>query len=150
MKLVNQKGESRHYALNQNEVDLLKSLLKRFPFTANFPAKISRTDADPKSAERERVLNESLAEHRRELKKQAMNLVSANTFKQNEKGHSLTLNAEEREILLQILNDIRVGCWRASGEPETMGWQNPDCSTPELQRHRLMNLAGYFEHHLIG
>jgi hypothetical protein len=136
--------------LNQVEADLLKQLLKNFPFTGNAPVKISKTDADPKSAERDRLLNESLAEHRKELKRQANNLISTEKLKTNEKGHLLTLNAEEREILLQILNDIRVGCWHVLGEPESLELHKPKCSAQDLARHQLMDLAGYFEHHLIG
>jgi hypothetical protein len=150
MKLIKRKSETWQYELNQVESVLLKQLLKNFPFTGNVPVKISKADADPKSFEREKLLNESLAEHRKELKKQASNLISGEKLKTSEKGHLLTLNAEEREILLQILNDIRVGCWRALGEPETTEMHKPDCSAQDIARHQLMNLAGYFEHHLIG
>ena len=150
MKLVKQTGQSWQYHLHHNEAALLTGLLNKFPFTANVPVKISKTDADPKTVEREKLLNESLAEHRKELKKQAMKLVAAEKFKKREQGHLLVLNAEEREILLQILNDIKVGCWRALGEPESLKLQKPASSVQELMRHSLMNLAGYFEHHLIS
>jgi hypothetical protein len=150
MKLVKRKGETWQYELNQVELDLLKQLLKNFPFTGNVPVKISKADADPKSIEWEKLLNESLAEHRKELKKQASNLIAVGKFHSSEKGHLLTLNAEEREILLQILNDIRVGCWHVLGEPESLELHKPECSAQDIARHRLMDLAGYFEHHLIG
>jgi len=150
MKLAKQNGENWQYELNAVEADLLKQLLKNFPFTGHVPVKISKVNADSNSIEREKLLNESLAEHRKELKKQANNLIAAKKFNPSEKAHLLTLNAKERETLLQILNDIRVGCWRALGEPETTELHKPDCSAQELARHQLMNLAGYFEHHLIG
>jgi hypothetical protein len=149
MKLVKQSGDGWQYALTQVEVDLLKSLLQRFPFTENVPVKISKADPDPEAVEREKLLNESLAEHRKELKKRAANLIAADKFEKSQKGRLLTLNAEEREVVLQILNDIRVGCWCALGEPETLELQKPDHSAPELAHHSLMNLAGYFEHHLV-
>ena len=106
--------------LNQGEGDCLQSLLRQFPITANIHAKISKTDTDPKSVEREKLLNESLVEHRKELKKQATNLLAPGKFKRGEKGCLLTLNPEEREILLQILNDIRIGSWHMLGEPEDL------------------------------
>jgi hypothetical protein len=149
MKLVRQSARSRQYVLNKDEGFLLKNLLKQFPFTGDFTAKISRTDTRPKVVEREKMLNESLAEHRNELRKQAMNLLAAGKFEDHGQGHLLTLNGEECEILLQILNDIRVGCWRALGEPEILELLKPDHSEQELAHHSLMNLAGYFEHHLI-
>jgi hypothetical protein len=150
MKLVKHSRGNRQFDLNQNEFDLLCHLLKKFPFTEIVPAKISMTDADPKSVEREKLLNESMAEHRKELQRQAVNLITGNKLKKVEKCHLLTLSAVDREIMLQILNDIRVGCWHALGEPKSLELQKLDCSAQELRYQSLMNLAGYFEHHLIG
>ena len=144
MKLVKQSGESRQYELNANEANLLKILLKKFPFTGNDSAKISKSDTGPKSAERERLLNEYLAEHRKALKKQAKHLASPDKLKQGKKSHWLTLSAEEREVLLQILNDIRVGCWQALVAPGTLD------SDQARATDYLMNLTGYFEHYLTG
>ena len=150
MKLVKQSGGNWRYALRQNEFDLLCHLLNKFPFTEIVPAKISKTDADPKSFEREKLLNESMTEHRKELKRRAVNLTTGNKLKKVEKRYLLTLTAEDREIMLQILNDIRVGCWHALGEPESLELQKLDNSPQKLRCQNLMNLAGYFEHHLIG
>jgi hypothetical protein len=149
MKLVRQNKDGRAYQLNQKEADCLRSLLQQFPITANVPAQISRTDADPETVEREKLLNESLAEHRNELKQQATNLLAAKKFKKVEKGYWLTLNLEEHEILLQILNDIRVGSWRMLGEPEDLELETPPPSERELVFYTLMNLAGYFEAALL-
>src|ERR1017187_12454 len=150
MKLAKQLGRSWQYTLSQNEFDILCHLLKKFPYTEVVPATISKTDADPKSFEREKLLNESMAEHRKELKRQAVNLIAGNKLKKSKNRHLMTLTAEDREILLQILNDIRVGCWHSLGKPGSLELQKPDCSPQELQLRSLLNLAGYFEHHLIG
>ena len=68
MKLVKQSMAGWQYQLNQPEANCLRSLLFQFPITANVPAKISRTDRDPQTVDREKLLNESLADHRKELK----------------------------------------------------------------------------------
>jgi hypothetical protein len=145
MRLTRQTKDGWKYELNHREGDCLRSLLQQFPITANTHAKISKTDADPKTVEREKLLNESLAEHRKELKKQATNLLAPGKFKRGEKGYLVTLNSEEREILLQILNDIRIGSWRVLGEPEDLDPEPPRQSERELAFYNLMNLAGYFE-----
>lgn len=150
MKPIKRAGDCWEYILNHAEADLLRDLLTRFPQADDFPAQISRTDKDPKAAGRERLLNESLAEHRRELQRQAMKLLADDRLRRRDKSHLLKLSGEDREILLQILNDIRVGCWRALGQPETLDFQPSGLSARELAQHSLMNLAGYFEHHLIG
>jgi hypothetical protein len=145
MKMARQNKDGWQYHLNQREAGCLRSLLQKFPITANVPARISRTDADPKTVEREKLLNESLAEHRKELKKQAANLLGAGKFKRGESGCLLTLNPEEREILLQILNDIRIGSWHVLGEPEELDPETSPQTVKDLVFYNLMNLAGYFE-----
>jgi hypothetical protein len=145
MKPVRQNKDGLQYHLNQREGDCLRSLLSQFPITANVHAQISKTDTDPESVEREKLLNESLAEHRKELKKEAANLLAPGKFKRGEKGYLLTLNPEEREILLQILNDIRIGSWHVLGEPEELEPDTLPQTEKELVFYTLMNLAGYFE-----
>jgi hypothetical protein len=149
MKPVRQTRDGWQYHLNPVEGGCLRTLLHQFPITASVPARVSRTDADPKTVEREKLLNESLAEHRRELKKQAANLIAPGKFKRGEKGCLLTLNPEEREILLQILNDIRIGSWHVLGEPDDLDAEPPTQSVRELFFYNLMNLAGYFEAALL-
>ena len=149
MKLVKWQDGVWQYHLAQNEADILVGLLKKFPFTKIDPVKISETDKDPKAKEREKLLNESLAEHPKELKMQAMNLIRPEKFKRQEKGLLMTLSLDERETLLQILNDIRVGCWRALGEPEELHTEAPKTSAKEQVYRNLMDLAGYFECSLI-
>ena len=149
MKLFKQTPGIWQYVLNPTEVELLINLIKQFPDTELGWVKISNTDEDPQAAEREKLLNESLAEHRQELEKQSLNLF-VGKFEPQGKAKLLTLNAEEREILLQILNGIRVGCWIALGKPETTEPPTHGSSALEFARYGLMNLAGYFEHHLIA
>ena len=149
MKLARQKDGLWQYHLAQNEADVLVGLLKKFPFTKIDPVKISKTDKHPKAREREKLLNESLAEHRKELKKLAQALIRPDKFKQQEKGWLMTLSSENRETMLQILNDIRVGCWRALGEPEELHTKAPQTSATDLAYWSLMDLAGYFECGLV-
>ncbi len=148
MNLMKQVDGSWQYALTQPEADILNDLLEKFPFTDSFPVKISNQDADPQTTERNRLLNESLAEHRKELKKLAMEMVEGK-FERTGKKIVMTLSGEEREMLLQILNDIRVGCWHALGEPDTSMPQDHEYSAQEVAYHHLMDISGYFEHSLI-
>jgi len=60
----------------------------------------------------------------------------------------LALDAATRETLLQILNDIRVGCWHALGEPETLDVFTPK-TVAEISLQNWMDLAGFFEQSLI-
>jgi len=149
MKLMKQTPDGWEYRLNQKETDSLCFLVSQFPVVPPSRARISRTDSDPKSDEREKLLNESLAEHRRDLKKKARHLVDPDKFKLLKKNRVFRVGTEDREILLQILNDIRVESWRILGEPENLEIDPLQLSHESLRHYHYMHLAGYFEHHLI-
>jgi hypothetical protein len=149
MKLVGHTGDEWQYGLNPAEADCLRSLLNRFPITANSTVKISRTTGDPQTVDRERLLNESLADHRKMLKKKAASLIASRKFKARDKSRLWCINSEEREILFQILNDLRVGSWRALGEPEKLEPQILNPTGTDRVFYRIMNLAGYFEYNLL-
>src|SRR5215472_6751576 len=119
MKLLQHSDNRWKYGLEPKEGMLLRALIREFPQATTRPVKITRTQPDVKSAERGRLLNESLAKHRQELKKQAANLLTLN-LKPGRDGWRLSMNHEEREVLLQLINDIRVESWHALGEPESL------------------------------
>jgi hypothetical protein len=145
MKLVKQTAGGRQYELNPLEADVLQGLLNGFPLTEPHAAKISRGDGDAAMRERAQLLNEALAEHRKELKKLAAKILAAG--EREKSGWRLTLDAEAREVLLQILNDIRVGCWHALGAPESL--DAVPATARELSFRNWMDMAGYFEQSLI-
>lgn len=150
MKLIQEANGIWQYELSKNEADVLQGLVKKFPFTNSYGVKISKADNDPAVMEREKLLNESLAEHRNELKTQALSLVADSKFKQSETGQVLQLDSDGREVLLQILNDIRVGSWHILGEPQNLELKADQFSKRGQAYRNLMDLAGYFEENLIA
>ena len=147
MKLLNQTGDRWEYELQQKEAEVLKALLTNFPFTKLLPARMSKGNHDAESFDRENLLNISLTQHRGELKKSAEKLAKE-CLSEKAGIWALKLKPEYKEILLQILNDTRTGAWRELGEPEDIH-QKPD-SPAKLQLGTIMNLAGYFEEHLVS
>lgn len=150
MKLISRADGCWQYQLLANEAEILRSLLEQFPFAGAKEARISMTDAEPETLEREKWLNESLAEHRRELKRLAAALLEQDKWEQKHDGYRLKLDAGAREVLLQVLNDIRVGIWQALGEPESLDEYPPETSKRELVLRQIMELAGYFEMQLLA
>ena len=150
MKLLKQSDDGWEYGLNQQEAKCLEAFLKEFPLTPASAVKVTKTESGRATAERERLLNESLAEHRGETKRKAANFLASGKLKAGQNGWRLRVNAPEREMLLQLLNDIRVGCWRALGEPENIETQLPHPSEREFHYYNLMQLAGYFEVTLLN
>ena len=150
MKLLKQVRNGWEYELNQQEAMCLRTLIRDFPLTPVTRAQATKTESGRKAAEREQLLNESLAEHRLDLKRRATKLLASGKLKAGQAGWRLRLNLEEREILLQLFNDIRVGSWRALGEPEDLESITPARSEKEMSFHTLMQLAGYFEVKLLN
>ena len=148
MKLLKQSRNGWQYGLDQREGVLLRMLIEEFPSSTATPSKISKTGTDSKSAERERLLNESLTDHRRELKRLGAKLL-ATRIESTTDGWRLSLRAHDREVLLQLLNDIRIENWHALGEPENLDSPPSNLSEAQLQHHHLMHLAGYFEWEML-
>jgi len=150
MRLIEQSGGNWRYHLRPREADILRGLLGRFPFTAPGAAAISRTDGNPAARERETLLQESMAEHREQLKQLAMDLLAQDRWEETETGWRLTLDAAARETLLQILNDIRIGCWQVLGEPEDLDIPPaPQASPVEVAGRNLIELAADFQAALL-
>lgn len=150
MKLLRQIAGGWEYELNRQEALCLRSLIQQFPLTPATPARITRTESGDQVDERETMLNESLAEHRTELGRTARSFLTAGQLTACQDGWRLRLNVVEREILLQLLNDIRVETWRALGEPESLEAMPAPTPGAGPNFRALMHLAGFFEFELLN
>ena len=149
MKRIKSKPEVWVFRLETAEVDQLKHLVGNFPMTPAVPAQISQTDTGEASREREQLLAESLAAHRAELRQYTGFLMNENHLKELKTCWRLTLTHEEREVLLQMMNDIRVGCWQALGKPDDLYALNASHTARHYALVAFIHVAGFFEHHLI-
>lgn len=149
MKRIKSKPEVWVFRMEAAEVSQLKHLVENYPITPAVPAKISQTDTGDASREREQLLEESLAAHRAELRQYTGFLMNAKHLKELKTCWRLTLTHEEREILLQMMNDIRVGCWHALGNPEDLYALNASHTARHYAMVAFIHVAGFFEHHLI-
>jgi hypothetical protein len=148
MKLARHSRTGFQYQLSEEEAHALRILINQFPIGEPSPIKISKTDS--KAAEREKLLNESLAGHRNELKSMVGNLMDEDKFKKSKRHLLFHVNLEGRETLLQILNDIRIECWRFLGEPENLDMEVSELPKEKIKHYHFMHLAGYFEHHFLN
>ncbi len=148
MKLVKQTGKGFQYSLSSQEAHALRALVGQFPVAALVPVKISKSD--PEGGEREKLLNESLAAHRNELKHKAETLIAPGKFKTSGNYRIFRISREKREMMLQIINDVRVESWRALGEPENLEKPVPDLPKDKFKLYHFMHLAGYFEYHFLN
>jgi hypothetical protein len=148
MKLVKQTGKGFQYRLTAQEAYSLRLLVGLFPVGALSPVKISKSD--PETEEREKLLNESLAAHRANLKRQAKALVQPAKFKTSGNHKLYQISHGKREVMLQILNDIRVESWRVLGEPENLETCTFELPQDKFKYFYLMYIAGEFEYHFLN
>ena len=148
MKLVKENRRGFQYQLSLKEARSLRLLVSQFPVGSLSAAKISRSD--PEALAREQLLNESLVAHRRNLKRKARTLIAPTKFEELGNCKIFRMSIPMREIMLQILNDIRVECWRALGEPgdlETCAFGLPQ---EKWRYYQFMCAAGFFEYQFLN
>lgn len=150
MKLVKQTGKGWQYLMSREDEEGLRFLVGQFPLTAFAPVAISKTDACSKTLERQKLINESLRDHRKALKRKARVLVLPEKFKSSEGKRFYQISLEGRETMLQILNDIRVESWRILGEPDDPDLNVFRLTKDQFKYYHFMRVAGYFEYHFLN
>ncbi len=116
MKFIKADKGRFSFQIDGQEKRLLFEVLGLYPL---IPAAHSRLSKSEERAEDQQLLDEALAEQRREHKKQVQAMLKAKSrFRANKKGFRFSLKAAQMEWLLQVLNDVRVGGWLALGSPD--------------------------------
>ena len=149
MKLLHSDKRGFVFHLGEREKHLLLETLQLYPLIPASHHRIASNSDTPADDERQRLLEEALAEHRRENRRQLQAMFNeTHRFRETEAGFQLHLSAPQVEWLLQVLNDIRVGSWLALGEPEQGEEPPPD----KNNAHGLlaMEVCGLFESALLA
>jgi len=149
MKLLRSNQGGFVFLLGKREKQLLLQTLQLYPLVPASHHHLAKAGDSPEDQERQRLLDEALAEHRRENRRhvQAM-LNEPNRFVETEAGTQLHLGATHVEWLLQVLNDIRVGSWLALGEPESGEEPKPDKHNAHC--FLALEVCGLFESALLA
>lgn len=148
MRLLRKLKTGFVFHLGRREQRVLLSLLELYPLVPASHHRLTHEGLPSQPDESQRLLEESLAEQRKEnrIQLQAM-LGLPDRFRPTETGFEFNLAPAEIDWLLQVLNDIRVGSWLALGEPEQ--GEVPDL-TEQNARHLLnMEAAGMFQSSLL-
>jgi hypothetical protein len=118
VKLLRVENDRYFFELAEREKDLLGMILQLYPVipSAHHQIKNSSPKQDPAS---QVLLNETLAEQRKENKKFVENLFADPArFRPAGDFLEMRLTSGEIEWLLQVLNDVHVGNWILLGSPE--------------------------------
>ncbi len=133
MKLLERSNGKLVFDLGTREKKLLQSLLQFYPRVPARYQPLSKSRALPDADSSQRLLENSLAEHRAENRKQLQNLLGdPQRLLPTDSGWRLSLSEGDLEWLLQVLNDIRVGSWVQLGSPEGRSDKIDEQSAPHL------------------
>ena len=149
MKLVKTGNDKFVLELGKREKQLLLAVLNRYPLIPAGHQSLSRSPATGQMEADQRLLEEALAEQRRENKHQLDRLLGdPQRLHDTETGSRLTLTSSEIEWLLQVLNDVRVGSWLRLGSPEKLTWDfgPSEATAPHFWA---MEIAGDFQMNLL-
>ena len=120
MKLLSREPEKLVFRLSKREHEaLLVALRLRLHLPRRPRSMSSDTPHEERLKEAEVDLGEALEEHRLALSKGAEELLAdrGRCAPQKGGGYHLSLKAGESELLLQTLNEVRVGAWEKLGCP---------------------------------
>jgi hypothetical protein len=143
VKLIKATKNRLLFQMARREELLLLRILELYPCVPPAHLKLSQTGRLPEPDANQRLLEEALAEHRAEKKKQVQALLADKRhLLRTETGSRLSLSPAEAEAVLQVLNDVRVGSWVQLGSPEEIDVEFDEKTAPHLVA---MQMAGYFE-----
>lgn len=133
--------------LRPQERDLVRQTLELYPLVPATHHKLSR--GENSSEENQRLLDEALAEQRAENRKQLDALIAApKRWQRAGKSFRVRIAPDEIDWLLQILNDVRVGCWLQLGAPEED--RTPEISAENFRFAVAMDLCGMLQSALLA
>jgi hypothetical protein len=117
MRLVQIDGEKFLFEFAPQEMDLLIFVLNDYPLVPEAHHRLHKTEA-PGQQDDQKLLEDALKAQRQANKAQLQALLKEDArFARSEKGFQAAFNRGEIEMLLQILNDVRIGSWIALGSP---------------------------------
>lgn len=151
MKYVTTENDHLVFQIGKREKALLLDLLQMYPLVPPDHHRLTTESDSPGQEANQLLLEEALAEHRRENRKQleAM-LQEPHRFRVAPTGYRLHLTPSEVEWVLQLLNDIRVGSWLLLGSPDAHQGKRLRLNLQNARYLWAMELAGHFQNVLLS
>lgn len=150
MNLIRRTGGNFVFHISPREKRMLFEVLELYPLIPAAHHRVSRTAEPRESAEKQKLLDEALAERKQENKRELLAMLDGERrLKETGDGHHLTLGPSEMEWLLQVLNDIRVGSWLVLGEPDERKGRSIKPNAENLRHYAALEFCGLFQMALL-
>jgi hypothetical protein len=145
VRLIRRTDRALVFLLKASELQMLGLVLSQFPLRDQ-DQQISRFGDDEDLKGAQQLLNEAMAERRKEARSELQAwLRSADRFTHTDHGEELLVHHDETEWLLQILNNVRVGAWQRLGEPEDLADASRSATAESIRYLTVMEMAGGFQ-----
>ncbi len=139
------------FQVGRREKSLFLELIKLYPVVPPAHHRISTGDTGPGAESNQHLLDEALAEHRKENQRQVQAMLEEpDRFREAPSGYRLTLSPYQVEWLLQVLNDIRVGSWLQLGSPDEKQGKRVVVTEQNARYLWAMELVGHFQYALLS
>jgi hypothetical protein len=149
VKLLRADQSGLVFHLVRRERQLLLETISLYPLVPAAHHRLSQSQIAGQSEDNQHLLEEALAEQRQENRRQVLTMLhDPQRFREIKYGFELKLTPAQMEWLLQVLNDVRVGCWLALGEPEP--GEKPAVTEHNAKYLLAMELGGFFESGLLA
>ncbi len=148
MNVIRSSEGGIQFRLGGREKQALLGLLKRYPCLPAAHQPLSKAGGLPGQEANQALLDEALAEQRRENRRQLEALLAdPQRLQQEEAGWRLSLSRSDLEWLLQVLNDICVGSWVLLGCPE----EGPArVNAANVRHYWAMEMSRLFQVQILG
>jgi hypothetical protein len=135
------------FQLAPREREILFQLLQNYPLIPQGYHKSSLSLEPEQSEPTDELLTEALEGRRAENRAAIMRMLKARgRFRREGNQLRFSLTRDELEWLLQVLNDLRVGCWLALGQPDDLHLRHPELTEESLRFWTVMRVCDGFEY----
>lgn len=151
MKFIGQAGEGYSLEFAPEEKALLLHLLSLYPLVPESYHKLTKDKKLPKRDENQQLLDEALRAQRDQNKRAVQAFIGGSgRFTETEGASRVTFLRGELEWLLQVVNDVRIGCWIALGSPGYETRKKVKMSKEAVRHTMFLEIAGAFEMFFLG
>ncbi len=150
MRIITSKDGTVSLRFVKRELGALRQLLSMYPCVPAHHHRDARKQTDTKAGleNSQELLEEALTAHRAQSQELVERwLDNPDRVRRRASGWQIDLTSAELEILLQLLNDVRVGNWVCLGCPED---DFVDCRDEDIIHLWAMDMAGRFQMQILS
>lgn len=143
MKLVESNEHHLVFEITSEQRLLLEHALRRYP--VDFEEDPISRDPQFDLTDADELLTAAMAESRAENRRAVGNFLrEPGRFEEGEDGCRMKLQRSKINWLLEVLNDVRVGCWHQLGQPDLESFR-ADAGTDVTEKVFAMQLCAWFQ-----